>query len=451
MNQQPLQVRINATQRYTLIGGLFGFTFPVIGTLLSMFISQTPFSLQNILNVQLAEPILWVVDTAPLVLGLFAGYAGRKQDEVSRVNAELNIREQQLKINQANLEKYVEERTAELSVVNQRNEHRSAQFEAIARVARTIRSSQTLSSLLPQITETISEQFGFYHVGIFMIDNSQEYAILIASNSEGGKRMLERNHRLPVGGTGIVGYVTGSGQPRVALDVGLDAAFFNNPDLPETHSEIAIPLRSGNEVFGALDVQSTQTNAFLQEDVSIISALADQVSIAIQNARSLQQAQEALARLEASSSQTDKQQWHEFIDEQSAGSYLFDGIDARKITSPENQSAQTLAIPLTLRGTRIGTLKLSAATDQSRTWSEDEIAIAQATAERTAIALENARLLMDAQKRAAKERAVGQISAKIGSLVNLENILQTAIQELGNTLPDTDVAIQFQPRGKDRK
>ncbi|HNO30432.1 MAG TPA: hypothetical protein PKI78_01505, partial [Anaerolineales bacterium] len=79
----------------------------------------------------------------------------------------------------------------------------------------------------------------------------------------------------------------------------------------------------------------------------------------------------------------------------------------------------------------------------SREWSEDEIALAQATAERTALAIENARLLQEAQKRASKEKTIGQISAKIGSLVNLDNIIQSTVQELGNTLPGTDVAIQF--------
>ena len=95
-----------------------------------------------------------------------------------------------------------------------------------------------------------------------------------------------------------------------------------------------------------------------------------------------------------------------------------------------------------LRGVQIGSLKLSAS-DPARKWDENEVAMAQATAERTALAIETARLLQDAQKRASKEHAIGQISAKIGSLVNIDNIVQTTIQELGETLSGTDVAIQF--------
>lgn len=352
---------------------------------------------------------------------------------------------EQLESLNLDLERRVAERTHELEVINEGTKRRAAQFESIASVAHIISSTQTMDELLPQITEAISAQFGFYHVGIFLLDNSREYAILVAANSEGGKKMLERNHKLTIGGAGIVGYVTGSGKPRVALDVGLDSAYFNNPYLPETHSEIALPLHSGNQLFGALDVQSTETNAFSQEDVSILSALADQVGIAILNARSLQQSREALVQVQAASAQAGKLQWHEFLEQEAVEGYTFDGIETKKlIPSETRRSAHDLAIPLTLRGIQIGTLKLSAASDIYRTWTDDEIAIAHATAERTALALESARLLKEAQKRAAKERAVGKISAKIGSLVNLENIVQTAIQELGNTLPETDIAIQFQ-------
>jgi len=414
----------------------------MIGTIIRVLLLQLPINLPNMLQAHLADPLLWLVDTAPIVLGIFAGYAGRKQDLLTKTNHELLDQEYALKNTQTNLEQRVIERTAELEIANKRIEYRNTQFEAIARIARTISSTQSLEMLLPQISETISEQFGFYHVGIFLLDSSREYAVLVAANSVGGQRMLERNHRLPIGGTSIVGFVADYGQPRVALDVGLDAGYFNNPDLPETHSEIALPLRVGANVFGALDVQSVETNAFTQEDITILSTLADQVGIAIQYARSYQQSNEALAQAEAASRQMGEQQWRQFLVGRPVEGYYFDGIEAKAISSHDNQRSHGLTIPLILRGTRIGTIKLSAP-DPNRTWTEDEIAIAQATAERTSLALESARLLQEAQKRAAKERTIGQISAKIGSLVNLENIVQTTIQELGSTLPGTEVAIQF--------
>jgi len=372
------------------------------------------------------------------------------QDETGVLAKSFNIMVERLNDTLLGLEERISERTKEIEKISQSNAYRASQFESIAQISRIISSTQSFDTLLPQITETISERLGFYHVGIFLLDTQKEYAILVAANSPGGKRMLARNHRLQVGETGIVGNVTKTGQPRLALDVGLDAIFFNNPDLPETRSEIALPLRVGTNVFGALDVQSTKAQAFSQEDVSILSSLAEQVSIAIQNARSYQESQEALAQAEIISAQLSEQQWSRFMSRQQIGGYHFDGIEARQIKAPsEKPTSHSLSIPVTLRGTKIGTLKLNAP-DPNRIWTEEEIALAQATADRTALAIENARLLQDAQKRAAKERTIGEISSKIGSLVNLDNIVQTTIQELGNTLPGTEIAIQFNPQDSEQ-
>jgi GAF domain-containing protein/HAMP domain-containing protein len=365
------------------------------------------------------------------------------QDETGILAASFNIMAERLNDTLLGLEERISDRTRELEKISQSNAYRATQFESIAQISRIISSTQTLDTLLPQITDTIAERLGFYHVGIFLLDYHREYAILVAANSPGGKKMLDRNHRLLVGETGIVGYTTRTGTPRLALDVGLDAVFFNNPDLPETRSEIALPLRIGRNVFGALDVQSTKAQAFSQEDVNILSALAEQVSVAIQNARSFQESQEALAQAEIISMQLSEQQWSKFLTRQTIGGYHFDGVDTKQIKPSSNKTAvHSLSIPLMLRGTRIGTLKLNAP-DPNRIWTDEEILLAQATADRTALAIENARLLQDAQKRAAKERTIGEISSKIGSLVNLENIVQTTIEELGSTLPGTEIAIQF--------
>lgn len=370
------------------------------------------------------------------------------QDETGTLAEAFNIMTARLRDTLFGLELRVAERTEALRNANEKNTHRAAQFEAIARVARTISSTQDLNSLLPQITQVISQQFGFYHAGIFLNDTREEYAVLVAANSEGGKRMLARRHRLKVGETGIVGYVTASGKPRLALNTGADAVFFENPDLPNTHSEIALPLRISDRVIGALDVQSTETNAFSQEDVNILSTLADQVSVAIQNARYYEQTKQALAQAQAASRQLSRQAWKTFVETDPLLGYQFDGVNAQPVhRSTDRPDNSGLAVPLRLRGQTIGTLRLSSI-DPHREWSDDEIAMAQAAAERTAIALEGARLLQEAQKRAAKERTIGDISAKIGNLVDIDNILQTAIQELSRNMPDAEVAIQFQSTGK---
>ncbi len=160
------------------------------------------------------------------------------------------------------LKKRVEERTSELK-------KRATQLEAVSSVARTIASVQEIDTLLPAITRLVSQQFRFYHVGIFLLDQQRRNAVLSAANSPGGIQMLGRQHSLPLDSHSIVGYSALRGEPRLALDVGTDSVYFNNPDLPNTRSEMAIPLRVAGEVIGALDVQSTETNAFSQEDINI--------------------------------------------------------------------------------------------------------------------------------------------------------------------------------------
>ncbi|MCI0549601.1 MAG: GAF domain-containing protein [Anaerolineae bacterium] len=355
------------------------------------------------------------------------------------------------------LEQRVVERTGELGAANAKNERRAAQFEAIAQVSRTISSTQDLNTLLPQITSVISRLFGFYHVGIFLIDSKGEYAVLSAANSEGGQNMLARHHRLKVGEVGIVGYVTSTGNPRVALDTGSDVVFFNNPDLPHTRSEIALPFKVGGQVIGALDVQSKEPNAFAEEDISILSILSEQVGIAIQNSRQYEETRRALAESEMLSRQFVQRGWQQFTKSRNLAGIRHTGARATLLYSKnsenkdEGQSTRdqvlndsrdaSLVLPVKLRDEVIGTVNVR--TPGNREWDQDELDIVTAIIERAAVSLENARLLAESQKRAAKERTIGEISAKISAQSDIDQLLKTAAQELGRTLPKANISIQF--------
>ena len=343
----------------------------------------------------------------------------------------------ELKKLQSELEQRVDERTKDLQ--KQRD-----QLGAIANVARSIATIQNTEELLPAITTLVSERFDFYHVGVFLLDDNKEFAILSAANSQGGQNMLARGHRLKVGEQGIVGYTTYSGRSRIALDVGEDAVFFNNPDLPETHSEVALPLKFGNVIIGALDIQSTETNAFSQDDLEIFSILADQVSIAIQNAQSLERAERAIKGMEVASRQAVGQSWKEFAGTIKTKGYRYDGIKPKpwekSTRSAEDKSA--LTVPVQLRGQTIGRLKLKA-TEQSRQWTDDELAIIESTAERVALALESARLLEDAQKRASRETFLSEMAAKLGKSFQLDSILRDTVEELGQSLNGSKVTFQL--------
>jgi GAF domain-containing protein len=202
-------------------------------------------------------------------------------DEIGRLGLAFNTMIEELEEIYRSLEERVQERTGQVRTAAE-----------VARDAVAIRDTKTL---LDEAVNLISTRFGFYHAGVFIVDEVGENAVLQAASSEGGKRMLQKGHSLPVGKVGIVGYVTGSGNPRIALDVGDDAYHFANPDLPDTRSEIALPLRSGNLIIGALDVQSTEPNAFSEDDLIVLQTMADQLAVAIENARLIENQMELAA------------------------------------------------------------------------------------------------------------------------------------------------------------
>jgi nitrate/nitrite-specific signal transduction histidine kinase len=216
-------------------------------------------------------------------------------DEIEELGNALNSMADKIQDMVDSLERRVSERTEELESSRQVSEKRAKDLQTVAEVARHISTEKDLGKLLPLITHIVSDRFSFYHAGIFLVDEIGKYAVLRASNSPGGQAMLKRKHSLEVGQKGIVGYVTGTGSARLALNTGDDSVYFNNPDLPDTRSEVAVPLIIRGKVIGALDVQSTQANAFTDTDVAIFSLLADQIAIAIDNAKLLEETQAALA------------------------------------------------------------------------------------------------------------------------------------------------------------
>ncbi|GAB4541101.1 MAG: hypothetical protein Fur002_08940 [Anaerolineales bacterium] len=466
MEQKANSLQFTQTLQYAVIGALFGATFPLVGTLFRMLLLRMPVTLQNGFQAQAQDPLLWVVDTAPIVLGIFASYAGYKQDLIILANAELNQREKELKEERAKLEERVLERTAELERANQYNQNRAAQFEGIAAVSRVINQTQNLQDVLPQITQVISQQFGFYHVGVFLLDPQGEYAVLSAANSEGGQRMLDRNHKLRVGQVGIVGYVAESGKPRIALDTGEDAIYFNNPDLPATRSEMALPLlQADKKIIGVLDIQSIKPEAFSRENIEILTALADQVAVSISNARQYEETQKNLIESEILYRRDLQAGWKKFTRAQKITGVQRARLTSKIYTEPfdlpgmeevfqtgspyirQGKEAQ-ITLPVKLRGETIGMLHVK--TDAERKWSDDDIDILTAIVERAALAIESARLLAESRKAAEKERVIGEISARVSSFTNRDNILQAAVVEIGRALPGAEVILQLQGKHQNK-
>lgn len=411
------------------------------------------------------------VDDAIIIIILLVGCSAIIQALINRLTETINKLQKNEKIQleenrelnelRQSLEERVNQRTAELDTANQFNLRRARQFEAISQVVKAISSIQDLDTLMPRITQVISEQFNTYHTGIFLLDKEREFAVLRASNSMGGQKMLERGHKLQVGQTGIVGFVTATGRARIALDVGTDAAYFDNPDLPDTRSEIALPLRYSGQVIGALDVQSLDANAFGQDDIEALTTLADQVAVTINNTLILEEARKSLNESQSAFGNFTRDSWKIMqpkslglgfqlkesvitpLDQPLTGKHIQEAVaSGATVISDKDNGGSNLTIPIRLRGKTIGIINLRTAQQKL---TSDDADIAESVTERLSLAIETALLIQTTQHRADVERITSDISSRINSSTRFETILQTAAQELSRALGGSDVLVQIEP------
>jgi GAF domain-containing protein len=370
-----------------------------------------------------------------------------RANEIAQTDANAELKELQI-----TLEQRVSERTTDLEDANRRNEQRAKQFEAIAMVGNAILSIRSLEDLLPKIAELISKQFGYYHVGIFLNDVNNINTILSAANSDGGKHMILRGHQLKIGEQGIVGHTISSGQARIALDVGKEAVYFGNPELPDTRSEIALPLKIGDTVVGALDVQSTEASAFSEDNINVLSLLADQVSMAIESARLFDQSRKSLAESEALYRQYLRQAWNRLPKEQNLAGYRYNVHGASPIENrlqvnstygseedTEGFRGPRISVPLAIRGETIGTLSVQIPDENNI--NENQMDLINAVAERIALSAENARLFEETTRRAERERLVSDITVKIRSSNDPGSMVKIALEELKQALGATKVQL----------
>lgn len=336
-----------------------------------------------------------------------------------------------------------------LRVRTRKLEQRASQLRAAAEVTRDTTAARELDELLDRAVNMIRRRFGFYHAGVFFVDEAGEWAVLRAATGEAGRQLLEQGHKLRVGKSGIVGYVAATGEPRIALNVGVDAVHFRNPLLPETRSEMALPLRVGRRIIGALDVQSQEETAFDDEDISILQTIADQLAVAIENARLLQETRQAMHELEIASRRYTQESWQTSAGQVLGYRYRRTGIELAAEQPPEarqvwltGESVVTIqspgdsgesdisvaSIPVKLRGQVIGVLNLRSSKENISTRTVAQI---EEVADRLAMALENARLLEVTERRARREQLLGEMTARFTQSLDMDTLLRAAVRELG--------------------
>jgi GAF domain-containing protein len=366
---------------------------------------------------------------------------------------ELRLATIQLQDNARILEERVVERTREL-------EKQTDRLQLATRIARDAASAADLEKLLDRSTTLILDRFNLYHTAIYLIDQKREYLVLIASPTEAGKQMMADNHRISVNDLNTISQVVATGEPRIAQDTGREVMRFKYPLLPNTLSEMAIPLKVENKTIGVLDVQSDRPQAFSENDIATMQHLADQLAIGIERARLLEQVEENLKELQQAYGRSTHESWKSLAESKLLGNlgYRFDNVRIQPIQStPElgaeairsgnsiirreggdQQADETLAaIPIKLRGQTIGAVTVRL----KEGYRPTTISTIEQAVERLSASLESARLFEEARARADREQAISQVTSAISSTSEFDSILRTTIEEIGKTLGDSEIGI----------
>lgn len=395
-------------------------------------------SLPHSINLQLGQ-----FTTQGILLILLSNF--RQNVEKQRV-AEIQKTNQVLMEIRENLETRVDERTQELN-------RRSTQLEASTLVARSAAMARSLDELLESVVEQITERFGYYHACIFLTDSAEKFVILQAASSEGGRQLLKRGFKTEISRQGVVGYAAYQKRPRIVQDVSTDSTYIYLPELPETRSEVALPLIVRNRVIGVLDIQSEESNAFKFDDIYTLQTMADQVALAIDNTILLEESRSALLQLETINASNATNIWKSRLQEGPRG-FTYSPLGVAPLSSNNDggltENQKTISIPMNLRGKSIGTISLKRKANDPN-WAESEREMAERVASQVALAIENARLLEESQRRAAREQKVSEFSSRFSRSLDVDALLQNAVRELQSLPQVEEVSVFITPeKGTDQ-
>lgn len=429
-------------RQYALTGALFGLLFPVFATVVYLLDSGAAFTFSSIIAAHASEPLFWIIDTAPIFLGIFAWMAGRRQDDLDKFRLMLEVKEKALEFAQLEGQQRINQLTYELTAQDRSIIEHADQLKSVVDISRSMLSIQDLDELLSLLVKETGKQFKCHHVRVYLLDEKRQHAMLVASRSEKGAKILGGGQNLKMGEKSLVEFVIQSGQARLVNDA--DPIHSPTIEFANILSELVLPLKSGQISIGALDLLSETANGFDEEQISVLSILADLATIAIQNSISYEKTQQSLREVEASSKQTSTKLWESWLQSVQVKGYRYDGIKSEPLKGEKSSSSQNKleSIPIRLRGQTIGSLRIKMS-EPSHDWIEDDRAIAEAVAERAALALEGARLLDEAKKRAAREAFLSDLAAKLSTSFQLDSILRDTVEELGQTLEGAAVSFQL--------
>ncbi|MFP4344146.1 MAG: GAF domain-containing protein [Anaerolineales bacterium] len=340
---------------------------------------------------------------------------------------------------------------------------RAVQLQTAAEISQVASSLLDVQQLLEAAVALIRERFDLYYVGLFLLDDLGEWAVLRAATGEAGRQMLAAGHRLRAGGASMIGYCVSTLEPRIALDVGVEAVRFENPHLPKTRSEMALPLVSRGHAIGAMTIQSEQESAFSEADITVMETVARQLANAITNARLFAEAQARLVDLQKLQQQLTAETWTEYAIQQEVVGYQYDltqllplqdtardmpahELRRDEIVMQQRDGNLALLAPLTLHEEPIGLLEFEDV-EGEHIWSEDDLALIEAVREQLALALENRLLYQQTREALAETNTLYDVGRQISAAHTAEEIYSALVSGLSRRAePDRIVVGLLEPQ-----
>ena len=314
-----------------------------------------------------------------------------------------------------NLENIVSERTRQLDKVNQ--------------IGRSVSSILDPDDLLKRAAQLIEAEFEFYYIAFFLLDVTEQWAVLKEATGEAGRVLHENNYRLDVNGKSAVSNAIRLKHAYIIQEDTNGPVRIENPLLPYTHSQIAIPLIVGESLLGALEMHSVKSNAFTSQEAGTFQNMANEIAVSLENSRLFREAQQSLAEMRATQRQYLQGAWSVLTATQPL---------EYSIGENDQPNSRELEIPLILRDQTIGQIHL----EHSSAWTPEQRNLIESVIAQATLALENARLVEESQSVAVRERMANDLISKIWASTNMENILQTTVRELGRALGAAEVMIE---------
>lgn len=367
-----------------------------------------------------ADWFIYCVDF--LIIGTILIVAlGRLKSAFARVVKDMQSAFGILAVERMQLEENILKRTDEL-------EAQTTQLRTASTVAKAMAEIQNVSDLLTSVTKLTAEKFGFYHVGLYILDEQKRTAFLQAASSMAGKQLIGQAFRVESDRRNIINLVVTQNRHVITSDSD-GSAFTRDVNFTLTRSRMLLPLAVRGNILGILDIHSEQPQAFSSQDAEILQTLADLVAISFDNARLINETKSLVSQLEMNTNIQTERTWRKLTSRQKPA-YQYTPAGVRPVFSTNKKDNDDgLLIPLVLHGQKIGMIKLKRKGEASH-WSERERVLVEKIADQVALALENSRLVDEAQKSALRDQVIANVSTRVRETLDIESVVRTAATEL---------------------